>query len=97
MVSKKGKIHKFDSIECMAAYYRKEGITENEVHSLWVTSFDRPGELIDAATAPYLRSETLRSPMGKNLSAFSNEAVAQKAREEYRGEILGWEQVLELK
>lgn len=93
LVTDKGKIYVFDSIECLA-WYRE--VPPEAIHSRWVTAFDAPGTLVDAETAFYLSSENLRSPMGLNLSAFRDEQTAVSYRQNHGGEVLGWDGVTAL-
>jgi len=96
LVTKKGRVYKFDSVECLAAFYLTEQVPPEEVASLWVVVFDKPGKLIPAEEAIYLHSPNLRSPMGLNLSAYDSQEVADKLQLNYAGEFLTWEEVLEL-
>ena len=96
LVTQKGRIYVFDSIECLAAFSLSSGIESSQVHSLWVTSFDTPAELIDAEAAFFLHSKSLRSPMGMNLSAYNTEPAAQEMQAKFDGEIIKWEQVFPL-
>ena len=94
LVTAKGKVYTFDSIECLAAFYLNEDIPKTAVHSLWVTSFDQPGQLTEASTAVYLHSERLPSPMGMNLSGYPSNSSAQRMQAQVNGDILDWEGVL---
>ncbi len=96
LVTKKGKVYKFDSIECLVGFLLDGQVPEEEVHSLWVTDFAKPPTLIRAEDALYLHGENVRSPMGMNLAAFSDRAGLDAVREQMGGEVLGWEEVLEL-
>lgn len=96
LVTKTGKVYKFDSVECLTGYLHAAPEAQRTIHSLWVTDFERPGTLIDAETALFLHSDRLRSPMGMNLTAFSPEAVPDVLRETYGGEVLEWPGVLTL-
>ena len=96
LVTKKGKVYKFDSIECLAGFLLDGQVPPEEVHSLWVTDFARPGTLIRAEDALYLHGENVRSPMGMNLAAFTDRAGLDAVRERIGGEVLGWDEVLEL-
>lgn len=93
LVTDKGKIYVFDSIECLA-WYRE--VPPDAVHSRWVTAYDVPGTLIDAAGASYLSSENLRSPMGVNLSAFRDGQTAASYQQNHGGDVLRWNGVTEL-
>ncbi|MGB7784508.1 MAG: nitrous oxide reductase accessory protein NosL [Salinimicrobium sp.] len=94
IVTKKAKVRKFDAVECMLNYDREH--SEIPVGLYLVSDFDAPGELIDATKATYLKSDEISSPMGANLSAFSNSEAAEKKRQEFGGEILEWEEVKQL-
>ncbi|NPA58055.1 MAG: hypothetical protein GXN94_02045 [Aquificae bacterium] len=94
LLLKTGKAYKFDSIECLAAYYLKNKNNPN-IHSLWVPDF-LTKKFIPAETAVYLHSKDLPSPMGLNISAFKSKEELEKVRQKYGGEVLNWEQVLQL-
>ncbi|SNZ08636.1 copper chaperone NosL [Persephonella hydrogeniphila] len=94
LLLKTGKAYKFDSIECLAAFYI-ENKDKLDIHSLWVPDF-LTKKFIRAENAIYLHSKDLPSPMGLNLSAFETREELEKVRAKYSGEILNWQQVLEL-
>ncbi|MEO0197509.1 MAG: nitrous oxide reductase accessory protein NosL [candidate division WOR-3 bacterium] len=90
IITKKGKVYKFDAIECMIAYYNEN---EEDIEKTYVTNFLNPDEFLDAKTAIYLRTPHIKSPMGMNLSAYKNIESAKKMLESKEGEILNWEEV----
>ena len=71
LVTLKGRIYKYDAIECMVEHVVK---TEEEFAYYMVTDFTDPGKLIDAKTASFLISENRPSPMGAFLSAYQSKA-----------------------
>lgn len=71
VVTKKGKSYKFDSIECMVDFLAEGSLPESEIHSAWVSDYNRPGTWLKAEEARYLQSVNIRSPMGANLAAFA--------------------------
>ena len=93
LVTQKGKTYKYDSVECLAASYLEQHIPLDDVHSLWVIDFNRPEFLINAENALYLKSKDLHSPMGLNLSAFSEESTVEKVAQLFMGVRLNWQQV----
>lgn len=95
LLNKQGRSFKFDSVECMAAYDLTTDNPEN-VHSLWVPDFHDPQHWIRSDEAFYLKSETLRSPMGLSLSAYASREQAEEMRSEYGGELISYEQVKQL-
>ena len=95
LVSTKGKVHEFDSIECLAAYYLQSR-GSSAARSLWVTDFDRPGTFVAATEARYLRVSGPGSPMGKGLTAFAPGADTAALRRTHGGDVLRWADVLAL-
>jgi copper chaperone NosL len=94
MVTKKGKVFKFDSIECMAKYLNEKA--DAEAGLLLVTDYTNPGTFVDAGKASFLQSEQLPSPMGMNLTAFGNEEKARQIAAQKSGEVINWEAVKQI-
>lgn len=91
LVTTKGKVHKFDAIECMINF-RKEH--EEIQYALYlVNDFSNPGELVDATMATFLISQQISSPMGANLSAFYAESDANELQSTHGGEIYDWHEI----
>jgi len=89
LVTRKGKIYKFDAIECLIPELVKKG--EEMYEFVLVTDFHQPKELIDARSAWYLISKNLPSPMGGFLSAYHSKSAAEAALLESGGELMNWE------
>ncbi len=92
VITKKGKVYKFDAIECMVGYFNEN---EEEIKMAYVANFLNPEEFIPAEKAVYLKSPDIRSPMGMNLSAYKGEEEAKKVLEGKQGELLRWESLRE--
>jgi copper chaperone NosL len=88
-VTGKGRVYVFDAIECLVPYVMER--TEREFAHVLVSDYSNPGTLVDAQAATYLVSESITSPMGKNLSAFSDQATAQSVKTEKGGKVFNWE------
>jgi len=89
IVTHKGKVYKFDSVECLLHFGAEMG--EEYISQFLGNTFDAPEELNDLTSATFLISESLPSPMGANLTAFRGSLAAQKAREEHGGSLYDWE------
>jgi len=94
LVTKKSKVYKFDSVECLIDYLRTDEIDENEVAISLVTSFNQPEVLRPVKDSYYLYSIKLPSPMGMFLTAFESKAAAEEAKATYGGEVMNWELLL---
>lgn len=95
LVTRKGKVYKYDSGECLINHVRSEEVVKKaDIASLWVVSPAQPRKLIDATAAHYLHSEKFPSPMGADLSAFETEAELNQYLKQYGGEAWTWEEAM---
>ena len=93
VLTTKGKVYKFDAIECMVHYVQEK--TPSAFGSFWVTDYTTTnGELVDATTCTYLISKNIPSPMGAFLSGFADPNTAAKFKQEKGGETYDWDEVL---
>ena len=96
LVTDKGKIYKFDSIECMIEFSLVKNTLGDTNNKLLITDFDNPDNLVDARNSFYVKNDKFRSPMGLNVTAFNGEEQVQKFISENGGEKLSWVEVIEL-
>ena len=90
-VTSKGKQFKFDAIECLIREIDDPEIEESTLAFILVADYSNPGKMIDASTATYIVSKAIKSPMGANLSAFSNADDAKSIVAEKGGDVYDWE------
>lgn len=91
LVTTKGKVYKFDAVECMINFTRDGGT--DEIALTLVTTYDRHGELYDATQAVYVRSPKMPSPMGMYITPFRSDEKADEARNANGGNILSWDEL----
>lgn len=92
LVTQKGRAYKFDAVECMVHQLAEGPGTPNSlllVHDYLSGSDD----FIDAATAHYVISEDIQSPMGAHLAGFKNFQQAKQYQEKQGGKILTWDEL----
>ena len=92
IVTKKGKVYKFDATECMINFMNDFDASEIELYLS--NNYKEPEQLIDAQKATFLISKNIPSPMGAYLSAFKSKADAQKMQSEKGGDLYSWEELL---
>lgn len=92
VVTKKGKVYKFDATECMINFMDEFDTSEIELYLS--NNYKEPGELIDATEATYLISKNVPSPMGAFLSAFEEDEQAKIVQMEKDGKLYTWEELL---
>jgi copper chaperone NosL len=92
IVTKKGKVFKFDAVECMVNHLKD--INSDEVQLFLANDYQAPGKLIDAKKATFLISKDIPSPMGEYLSAFKTRAYAENVVAENKGKLYTWDELL---
>jgi copper chaperone NosL len=94
IVTSKGKIYKFDSAECLLDFVKKGKNDQDNTESMFLTiDLYDPGKLIDARKAYFLHDESIKSPMGGNLAAFSSLEQAEKTKASPDGKVYTWNDV----
>ncbi len=79
----------FDATECLVNFLKLNPSAQN----LTVADYQTE-EQIEAKTAFYLKSKTLKSPMGANISAYKTEKAATEMRRKKGGEVINWTELL---
>ena len=92
VVTKKGKVYKFDATECMIHFLDDFDATQIEL--FLSNNYTEPEVLIDATQATFLISKNVPSPMGAFLSAFKVKEDAEKVQSKKGGELFTWEELL---
>lgn len=92
VVTKKGKVYKFDATECMINFMKDFNTSEIELYLS--NNYTDPEVLIDASKATFLISKNIPSPMGAFLSAFKHKTDAEKLQTEKGGHMYTWETLL---
>jgi copper chaperone NosL len=93
LVTSKGKVYTFDSIECLVAFYRQASAA-GDVSSVWVTDYRQPGTLIPALTATYVHAGPGRSPMGRGLVAVASGSDVRLIEGVAIGSIKRWDDIV---
>ncbi|MBI5728064.1 MAG: nitrous oxide reductase accessory protein NosL [Ignavibacteriales bacterium] len=93
-VTAKGKIFRFDSIECLVASIKSEKEFNPSENDLWVTAFNNPSLLIDAKKTLYVIDESIRSPMGGNIAAFTDTVALRRFVPNQNATALSWSQLI---
>lgn len=96
LVTDKGKIYKFDSIECLVGYIENKHLDKSNYTSVWVGNYSNPENLIDATQAIYLKNDEIRSPMGLNVLALDSQEKFESIFKEYGGKQLSWNDLFPL-
>jgi copper chaperone NosL len=94
LVTTKGKVYKFDDLNCFLNFYNSGFEDERSIAHKLIVDYSRPGTLIDAKDAFYLKSSEVRSPMNGGVAAFETKADMDKFKKQWKGIYLGWGEVV---
>ena len=86
LVTSKGKIYKFDALECMISDITQ--MDQEFAYTLGI-AYNQPEKLVDVDSLVFVVSEEFNSPMGANLAAFDGINAVDPKHQTY-----DWEQVI---
>lgn len=94
LITKKGKIYKFDEIGCMLAYAYEQEIDTTKIKTMYISDYCGQNILHDKNSMFFLMSDSLKSPMGGNIASFSNIDSLKNYSSKIFGKIIPWNEVL---
>lgn len=92
LVTKKGRTYKFDDTYCLLSFLKTREVSR-EVKNIYLVDFDSHS-LKEASSLFLLKSEELKTPMGGNVAAFTNEKSRNALMEKYKGVPGKWEDMV---
>jgi copper chaperone NosL len=78
IVTKKGRVYKFDDTHCIAAFLKNRRLELGNIAYTLFTNYQQKDDLINVQSAEFVVSSILKSPMGGNAAAFPSKAEAEK-------------------
>ncbi len=90
VITKKGKVFKFDDSNCMINFLNSEEIKKDETAFTLIVDFAQPGKLMPAAQSFFLKSDEVHSPMNGGVAAFATEQVMKEYKKKWNAIYLGW-------
>lgn len=94
LVTTKGKVYKFDDINCMINFMHSEIKDDREIQFRLVTDFSQQGQLIDVGNAFYVKSSQIKSPMASQVAAFEDYEIMNQHKEDLMGIYLTWGELI---
>lgn len=90
IVTKKGKVFKYDEAQCLLEDVKEGAKKENDIHDIYLTDFCGKHELINRKNSLFLFSEEFKSPMGGNVAVFSNPDSMKFYKEKLGAQEVEW-------
>jgi copper chaperone NosL len=95
VVTKKGKIYKFDDVSCLISFLQTIEVDEKDINNIYFADFSKPNTFIEKEKAFFLQSEKIKSPMASGIAVFSSQTELEKAMETYQGATISWNELQE--
>jgi len=93
LITQKGRIYAFDDLVCMVGYKKEnDQVTYDQ---FYVADFSNPAVFIDLDKATLIQSDSLRSPMGGNMAAFSLADSAQVYKSRFGASGVVWRDLVQ--
>ena len=93
IITKKGKVFKFDDEKCIIGFLNSKKVTEENIAGVYFVDFSIPAKLVNVNEAHFLQCPALKSPMGGNIAAFSNEDSLANTFQKINGNKISWEEM----
>ncbi|HEY6505866.1 MAG TPA: nitrous oxide reductase accessory protein NosL [Chitinophagaceae bacterium] len=93
IITKKGKVLKFDDLHCMISFLKMGGEAEKDIAKKVTLDFGKPNEFIDVQSATFVASPELKSPMGSNTAGFPGKQEAENYAKGKQAELMNWLQL----
>ncbi len=95
-VSGKGKIYKFDDVNCLVEFLAEEPARSDAKGQRLIIDFNQPGQFLSVEQAVFLKHQNLRTPMNSHLGAFASTEAAETVNQQLGGggTLMTWAEVL---
>ncbi|MCC6288941.1 MAG: nitrous oxide reductase accessory protein NosL [Chitinophagaceae bacterium] len=93
MVTQKGKVYKFDDINCLVSFIKDKTVAEKDINQIYFSDFSAPHNLVKSGEAFLLQGGSIHAPMNGNIVAFSNKDSLTKAISQLGAAEVSWQQV----
>ncbi|WP_207924567.1 nitrous oxide reductase accessory protein NosL [Pedobacter changchengzhani] len=90
LITQKGKAFKFDDVHCLIEFVKGNTVPKDQIKTILFVDFEAPHEFIESENSFLLKSDSLRSPMGSNISAYKSEAKLKENQTKVGGEEVKW-------
>jgi copper chaperone NosL len=95
IVTKKGRVYKFDDVHCLAAFLKQGSVKEAEIAQTVFINYDQANQFVDSKKAWFVVSPKLESPMNSNAAAFDTKIAAEKKAAEVSGVVKNWQDLIQ--
>jgi copper chaperone NosL len=95
-VTGKGKVFKFDDVNCMVEFIEREPHAGDTTARRFVVAFNEGGALVEEDQLVFVKHNNLRTPMRSHIAAFRDKDIAQATLDDLGegGGFLSWQDIM---
>lgn len=90
LVTKKGKVYKFDDIHCLLSFAKTGAVSAAEIKDYYLADFTGQHQLIKASESLLLKGGDVHGPMNGDVIAFGNRDSLKKIAGELNASEVNW-------
>lgn len=94
ILTKKGKVYKFDDAHCLLAFTKANTVEYTEVKDIYLADFAPNHTLINVNAAFLLQSDSISGPMNGHVIAFKNSDSLKKMAIVFKGKTISWNELI---
>jgi len=93
IITKKGKIYKFDDSHCMIHFLKTGGVKETDIAQTVFIDHENEKNFLDVKSSFFVVSDQLKSPMNGNAACFPSQHIAEEKAKQVNGTVKNWDQL----
>ena len=93
LLTRKGKVYKFDDMHCIRSFLHSKMINEGEVKDIYLVDYAGNHSLVKAQESFLLQSEDIHGPMNGNMIAFKEKDSMKGMAVQLKAIATSWEQL----
>jgi copper chaperone NosL len=90
IVTKKGKVYKFDDIGCMVRWMKSGELELSALQHILVMNYEKENDLLDVHSCVFVVGPDIKSPMNFNTAAFATNDAANQFASNPGRKLLDW-------
>jgi copper chaperone NosL len=93
IITKKGKVFKFDDAHCLVHFIKKGGVKEADIAQTVFVDYENEQNFLDVKSSYFVVSDQLKSPMNSNAASFPSKEKAEQKVGQANGSVKTWEEL----
>jgi copper chaperone NosL len=94
IITKKGKIYKFDDSHCMIHFLKSGNVKESNIAQTVFIDYNNDKNFLDVKSSYFVASDQFKSPMNGNTVSFPSKEMAEQKAKQTNGKVVVWNNLM---